>query len=293
MRVGFVRARVPGALSAGAPTAPLPAWPLIRTCWPLLGSALVAFALSSVNVVLLGVLNEPVEVGVYGAAARMLPVVFIVHQSAAQLFYAHASERFVAGDMEGLGALYKRTAVVDLVHRRRAHVLCLGGEILGLFGPEFTAGGPTLAMLALGHASTAMTGSCGKALIAMGRVRQNMINVIVMLSLNTALSLLWIPEHGAYGAACATMTALTAVRLAQAAQVWWSFGIHPWSLDSGARCSRRRGLCVAQPLHDALGGILGWVGALLVLAAGLFLYAIFGLGPEDRASLRRLLQRSR
>ena len=295
--VGFVRARVPGALSAGAPTAPLPAWPLIRTCWPLLGSALVAFALSSVNVVLLGVLNEPVEVGVYGAAARMLPVVFIVHQSAAQLFYAHASERFVAGDMEGLGALYKRTGRWSIWSATGAALMFVvwGGEILGLFGPEFTAGGPTLAMLALGHASTAMTGSCGKALIAMGRVRQNMINVIVMLSLNTALSLLWIPEHGAYGAACATMAALTAVRLAQAAQVWWSFGIHPWSLDSGVALLAAGAVCAfAQPIHDALGGILGWVGALLVLAAGwLVLYAIFGLGPEDRASLRRLLQRGR
>lgn len=120
--VGFLRARVPGVLSAGSPAAPWPVGSLLRTCWPLLGSGLIAFALTSVNVVLLGVLDDPGEVGKYGAAVRMLPVVFVVHQSAAQLFYAHASERYAAGDiagrvaLAGVGVEELRGALVDHEH---------------------------------------------------------------------------------------------------------------------------------------------------------------------------------
>lgn len=295
--VGFLRARVPGVLSAGSPAAPWPVGSLLRTCWPLLGSGLIAFALTSVNVVLLGVLDDPGEVGKYGAAVRMLPVVFVVHQSAAQLFYAHASERYAAGDIAGVNALYKRTARWSIWSSTGTALLLIvwGREILGLFGPEFAAGGPALAMLALGHAATAMTGACGKALIAMGRIRQNMINVVSMLGINTALSLLWIPEHGAYGAACATMTSLAVVRIAQAAQIWWSFRIHPWSPDSLVALLAGGVVYVfAQPLRDSLGGALGWFAAMATFGlAWLALYAAFGLGPEDRASLRRLLGQRR
>lgn len=293
--VVFVCARVPGVLRLDAPVSRWPVGSLLETCWPLLGSGLVAFALSSLNVLLLGVLSEPAEVGVYGAAARMLPVIFVVHQSAAQLFYAHASERYAAGDMEGVGGLYKRTGRWSMWSAVGTATLLavFGQEVLGLFGPEFGAGATVLTVLAFGQATTAMTGACGKALIAMGRIRQNMVNVVTMLCLNAGLGVLLIPAHGALGAAYAAAASMAAVRLAQAVQVWWSFRIHPWSLDSLFAVGGAGAMFfAAQSLRGGWEGGAGWILAMAACAAAwLALYLCLGLGPEDRRSLRRLLGR--
>ncbi len=295
--LGYVRARVPGALQAHAPSSAWPVRDLLQTCWPLLGTGLVAFALSSVNILLLGVLSEPAQAGYYGASVRMLPVVFVVHQNAAQLFYAYASERFVDRDMQEIDAIYKRTARWSIWSAIGAALLLViwGGDILGLFGPDFAAGAPVLSVLVIGQVITAMTGSCGKAMIAMGRIRQNMINVITMLCLNVVLCLLLIPQHGALGAACAATAARGAVRIALAAQVWWTFRIHPWSKDSLiALISGGLVYVIAGRFREGGGGEFGWTVALAACAtAWLALSLIFGLGPRDRASLRHLLVRRR
>jgi len=293
----FIQAHVPGALRPSAPSAPWPVRSLVTTCWPLLGTGLITFALSSLDILMLGVLSQSGEVGVYGAAARLLPAVFVVHMSAAQLFYAHASERYVAGDMQGVGALYKRTGRWSIWSALGTAMLMViwGREILGLFGPEFAAGGSVLAVLALGHAAVALTGSCGKALIAMGRLRQNMCNVATMLVLNVALNFLWIPEHGALGAAFATLAARAFVRLAQALQVWWSYRIHPWSPDSAvAMLAAGVAYVAAQPVRQGFGGSYGWLISMAAFgAAWLGLYLAFGVSKEDRAAARRLLLRRR
>jgi len=293
----FAGARVPGVLQAREQAAAWPARSLVATCWPLLGTSLIAFALSSLDVFMLGLLSEPAEVGVYGASARLLPLVFVVHGSATQMFFAHASERYAAGDLAGLEAFYKRTGRWSIWSATGAALLLIlwGPQVLGMFGPEFAAGGPVLSALALGHAAVAWTGSCGKALLVIGRLRQNMFNVLAMLGINVALNLLWIPEHGAYGAACATLTARFAVRLAQAAQVWWTLRIHPWSPDSALA------LVCAWLLYTAVQQVLagpdegaGWIAAAAGSAAlWAALYLALGTSREDRGILVDLLRRRR
>ena len=294
---GYVRALVPGALQRGAASSAWPVRVMLQTCWPLLGTGLVTFALSSVNVLLLGVLSEPAEAGFYGASVRMLPVVFVVHQNAAQLFYAYASERFVDRDMPAVNALYKRTASWSIWSALGTAMLLVvwGSDILGLFGPGFAAGAPVLSVLVIGQAVAAMTGSCGKAMIAMGRIRQNMVNVITMLCLNVVLCLLLIPEHGALGAACAATVARSLVRIALAAQVWWAFRIHPWSKDSLiALLGAGLVYALAQRFRDGVGGEYGWLAAIAACATvWLALSIVFGLNPKDRAALlRRFVTRS-
>ena len=246
---------------------------------------------------MLGLLSEPDEVGVYGASARLLPLGFVVHGSATQMFFAHASERYAAGDLKGLEAFYKRTGRWSIWSATGAALLLIlwGSEVLGMFGPEFAAGGPVLGALALSHAAVAWTGSCGKALLVMGRLRQNMCNVLAMLAVNVALNLLWIPEHGAYGAACATLAARFAVRLAQAAQVWWTLRIHPWSPDSALALVCAWFFYAAfQTVLARPGGGAEWIPAAAGSAAlWAALYAVLGTSREDRGILRDLLGRRR
>jgi len=295
--IAFVSTRVPGVLRPGTSAAPWPLRSLLTTCWPLLGSGLIASVLSSVDVMLLGVLRDSSEVGLYGAAARLLPAATVVHQSAARMFYAHASERFVAGDLSGVGHLYRRTARWSIwAGLGTAMMLVIWGrEILGLFGPEYAAGGPVLGLLALGATVTSMTGACGKALIATGRLRQNMLNVIAMLLLNVVLNVLWIPEHGAYGAAFATLVASLVVRLAQVVQVWYLFRMHPWSRDTAvALLVAGLAYALVPSIRHGFGGSFGWLVALAAFGLVWFgTFVVFGAGEEERQFLRSLLARRR
>jgi O-antigen/teichoic acid export membrane protein len=165
--------------------------------------------------------------------------------------------------------------------------------ILGLFGPDFVVGAPVLMVLAASRLASTSTGMCGRMLAVTGKARLVMLNMGLMVGINLVLDLIWIPRHGAMGAATATLLAIATSNLVQSLEVWLLYRVHPWtgrSLLGVLAVAALAGL--AWTVRDGWGGSAGWLLPLaLFVAVSATLYALWDLGAEDRALLRSLRRR--
>jgi len=287
--------RVPGLLSRRTTCDRLPTRALVGQSWPLLGTGLLAFALLWMDVLLMGVFRDRSEVGLYGACARLAPVILLVHDSVGPVFLARLSELFVHRDWPAIHALYKLAGRWSLWSGTigSAVLIVWGAPILSLFGPGFVPGAPVLALLAASRLATTSTGMCGRMLAVTGRARLTMVNMSLLVGCNLALDLWWIPRHGAIGAAAATCLALVLINLVGTLEVWALYRVHPWTRRSVLGALAVAALAaLAWPARDGWGGSLGWLVPLaLFVLLSVGLYIVWDLGEEDRALLRALRAR--
>ena len=81
--------------------------------------------------------------------------------------------------------------------------------MLWLFGPEFTAGYPLIAMMAIGLLARAAAGPAERLLTMLGRQTTCAFVYLGALTANIVLCFVLIPPFGLYGAAASTSIALT------------------------------------------------------------------------------------
>jgi O-antigen/teichoic acid export membrane protein len=119
--------------------------------------------------------------------------------------------------------------------------------------------------------------------------------MVLTIALNGALDLLWIPRHGAPGAAAATCLSLAAVNLLQTVEVWLIYRVHPFSSRSLVGALGTLVLAgLAWPWREGPGGALGWTVPLaLFLLASALLYLVAGASAGERALLRSAVARLR
>lgn len=167
--------------------------------------------------------------------------------------------------------------------------------MLALFGPDFVAGAAPLAILASAKAVAAMTGMSGRVFAVTGRARLNLANLFLMVVGNIVLNLLWIPDHGAIGAAAATFASFCAVKILQVVEVGVLFRLFPWD--------RRSVLPVAGVSAAAIGfagagdlwtGPGGWTLSLALFGiTSLVLFLLWGVAEEERAVASAIVGRFR
>lgn len=293
----YVSELAPGALGAPARDAAGVLRELLRESWPLMGIGLSAFVLTWMDVLLMGVFRGPEEVGIYGACVRLAPAVMLVNNAAGPVFLARLSKHFTAGDWTSIRELYRTTGSWSLWAGlvMAAMLVVWSRELLALFGPEFVVGTSVLWVLALGRAASAVGGMCGRMLSITGKARLGLANLLGMIVLNGLLDVVWIPRHGALGAATATGISIAAVNLLQTVEVWSIFRVHPFTWRSLLGLLGIPALgALAWLWRDGPGGSLGWLVSLaLFLLASAALYLVGGAGEEDRAFLRGLVRRVR
>lgn len=289
--------RAPGVLRGSAPCSALPIGNLFRQSSPLMGVNILAFGLVWMDVLLMGVFRSPEEVGIYGASARLAPMVMLVTEAVGPVFMARFAVHFVDRDWPVIRELYRTTGRWSLWGGTvlAAVFFVWGRQVLALFGPEFVAGYSVLVLLALGRAVSATFGMCGRALAVSGKAHLNLVNTTLVIAINGTLDLFWIPRFGAIGAAGATCISVTLVNLLQTGQVWFLYRIHPFTRKSLLGQVAIGVLAVlAWSWSEGPGGAAGW---LLPLALFLFacgaLYFTWGMEGEDRAFWSRTLRTPR
>jgi O-antigen/teichoic acid export membrane protein len=290
----LARQLVPGLLQAAAPAAAPAHAELLAACWPIMGASLVALAVGWLDVLLVGVFRDAREVGIYGSCARLATVVVLVHESVGPVFAARLSQLHAERDPAAIGRLYQLTGRWSLWS-----ALIVGWafvlwrrELLGLFGPEFVEGAPVLGLLVLSRVLLASSGMCARLLALTGRQRSNFLNAALMLVANAALDVLWIPAHGALGAAAAACASIALGKALQVVEVWRFYRILPWSGRGLLALPATAALAGAAHLAgDGLHAVPWWIAAALFAAAGALLYVLLGADDEERAALRAARQR--
>jgi O-antigen/teichoic acid export membrane protein len=287
--------------TAASPAQPTPASSgegfraLLRVSLPLALVSSAGLLINELDKVMLAMLREPAEAGLYNAAFRLARQVNLLLPSLMASLSPWIAPLIAQARLGDLRDLYRRVNRWATAVAASAVLISVvfARELLTLFGPAFAEAAPTLSLVALGQ--FALAASAGAAIILQlsGHERVELRIQTLALALNVALNLALIPRFGAEGAAAATLAVhagASGLRLREARRV---VGVLPWDRGTVRMLGGALGAAAAgAALGLAARAIGAPVGAVVAAAAagGLAGWAVFialgGLDAGDAALLR-------
>lgn len=271
---------------------------LLRVSAPLaLGQASWLLMLWT-DVVVLGLVVEAGEVGVYRAVSQTALVIPIFLNAINTIFGPMIARHHAAGDRSRMASALETATRWSLLASLPFYLLMIvaPGDLLNVFGAEFRAGGAALAILATGQLVNAGSGGVSHTLMMSGRQDQKMVGDVVFALVNVGLNVLFVPRWGIEGAAVATGLSIAGLNVTRVLQVYLGLGIHAYSarylkLAAAALVAAAGGALLNRALDPAHFLVsLAATGAAMAL---LYLGAMWlqGFEPEDGVVLRRVRER--
>jgi O-antigen/teichoic acid export membrane protein len=241
---------------------------ILRRALPLGVAALAVNVYYTADSVLLGILRDSTEVGLYGAAYRLVTPWLMLASVAGLLAMptlarlveqrSPETERTLSGLSRGLLTLGLPVAV--------ATTLAAGQVLQLVFGPAYAGAAAPLALLIWSSVTVYANAPFGFLLLARHEDRRYMWIAVAGAIVNLAMNAVLIPTIGMVGAATATLGAEVVVL---AAMVWYtrdtSLTILARSLPPALVLAAITGLAV-WPVRDS--GLVVPVGAVVFIVAG-------------------------
>jgi O-antigen/teichoic acid export membrane protein len=104
-------------------------------------------------------------------------------------------------------------------------------QLLWIFGDDFTAGAPSMMIMAVGTLVYTATGVGANILDMTDHPTINTINSVVMVIVTILLNLLFIPPLGVVGAAIASTVSTVVVNVLCLVEVWVILGMQPYNFS--------------------------------------------------------------
>jgi len=162
-------------------------------------------AFNSIDMLMLGVMSNPEQVGLYSAAYRVLNQVLVVYYLLTQSLYPQFVQQSVEERARMLKARFllpllgAGVVIATLVAVSRRPVLTI------LFGHQFLIAGPLLLLLAWAIPLDFLTSYLSNAYIAWGMEKKILLCTTIAAVTDVVLNLIWIPTYGATAAAVNTL----------------------------------------------------------------------------------------
>lgn len=201
---------------------------------PLAVSASFGLVTKNTDRFLLGALDTSSAVGIYDVAFLVAQFILFFGPVLNYLFQPIMAEYDADGDFHRMDKLYTIITrwLVILTFPVFALLVLFPETMLGtFFGSEYRAGGLALAILASGFFAARLVGLSGSFLIATGETKVLMYVSGATAALNLGLNVALIPIYGIIGAAIATVGSTLLNNGIQAAYVYRSTGIHPFTRE--------------------------------------------------------------
>lgn len=176
---------------------------------------------------LLGILSTATEVGIFGAAMRIVSLTTFMLFTINNVLAPKLAELYTKNDMIMFATTARRSAgMIALLASPIFLLFILRSEwVMYVFGKEFTQGGFVLAVLAAGQIANVFTGSLGVILIITGNEKLTQNLTIASTIALVIISFLLIPSMGGIGAALAISISGTGLSVASAFYVQRRLGI--------------------------------------------------------------------
>lgn len=171
----------------------------------LMGSQLLTNAATQVDILMLGWLATPEAVGIYHAMARLIFVATFWYGVMCAVLQPTLSRLWAAGDRVALQRTLAETYVPSFLVTLAglAGLVVVGRLLLGLFGPDFTAGYPALVLHGILWAAGIACGPGLTMVYAIGGEREALLAMLAGMAVTVLLNLVLIPPYGIMGAAMA------------------------------------------------------------------------------------------
>lgn len=176
------------------------------TALPLLLIVGLNLISSRIDIIMLGMLSDVENVGVYSAASRIADVIVFGLVSANAVVAPMIARLHSTGRHQELQKMVRLAAKGIFLFTVPVALLVMvfGREILALFGAGFSEGYPVLAILVGGQIVNALAGPVGYLMSMTGHQEKAAKMVALSAGLNLLLNVILIPSFGMIGAAVAT-----------------------------------------------------------------------------------------
>lgn len=200
---------------------------IVTLSLPMLMTATMSFVIGQTGVIMLGIFRSEAEVGYYAIAVKLATLTSFILVAVGSMAAPKFSELFHSGKIDDLFHVAKKSAklIFWISTPILLGIVIFGKPILHMaFGNDFVAAYPALTLLAMGQFVNSISGSTGHFMNMTGN-QKILRNIIFFAALsNIGLNLLFIPEHGIYGAAIAGMFSLAGWNIATLCYIKIKFG---------------------------------------------------------------------
>jgi len=159
------------------------------------------------DILLLGLLGDPGQVGIYFTAVRLMALagyVYYAFMLISSREFSLARARRNSSELQA--SVMKATRwTFWLSLPTVGGVVALGYPLLAIFGPDYTAGYGVLAVLAIGLLARASVGQAGDLLVVLGYQKTTLAVAVGSLLLNVVVTLALLPFLGIMAAAIGTV----------------------------------------------------------------------------------------
>ena len=203
---------------------------LLRSGIPILIITLSQLFVDWFAMVVLTAETDVAQAGLFRVAFQIVSVLNLLNVASESILAPVIAQEHAVGNRDRIAQLVSRTGLLLAVAGAPLLLACfLAPEwILGLFGPEFRAAAPALAILAAGQLVSLTMGPIGAVLIMTHHERWSLAYGVVAAIGATFLCLWLIPLWGVTGAAVAVTASTIFRRFAAAAIVRFVVGIELW-----------------------------------------------------------------
>ncbi len=178
-------------------------------------------AFNSIDMLMLGVMAHPEQVGLYSASYRVINQVLYTYYLLTQVLYPQMARQNVQQRKRMLRPRILLTLLGAGIGIAAALTLVRRPLLLLLFGHQFLPATMLLLWLAWAIPLDFLTSYLSNAYIAWGMEKKILVCMAVAAGSNIVLNLIWIPAHGAAAAAVNTLVSYV-ILLASLALAGWS-----------------------------------------------------------------------
>lgn len=261
---------------------------IIAESWPIGLSIAFNLVYLKGDVVVLSLMRTQSEVGLYGAAYKVVDVITVVPMIFMGLVLPLLASAWSKGDREGFAARLATAfdAMAIMAVPLAVGTFAVGTDLMTFIASDAFAGsGAILTVLMLGGASVFFGALFGHAVVALGLQKKMIVAYAADAVLAVALYLTLIPKMGAMGAAWVTFVSEAFIAVVAAVAVLRVSGA-TLSLRVAARVALASGamywvVTLAEPLHVLLR---------IALGVGAYALALFMIGGIPEGPFRLLFR---
>lgn len=205
---------------------------LILFSFPLFITSIFAIIIGWADTILLGILKNTTDVGLYSAALPLAQIVSFPLIALLLIYLPIFSGLFAKNKSEEIKRSYSiLTKWLCYTTLPLFFLLFLYPEpiITLLFGSSYASASFALRILSIGFIVNNLTGPCGITLIVMGRARFDMFSWIFAAIINVVLNIALIPKYGINGAAFAGGSSLIIVNIIKSLKLYSISEVQPLS----------------------------------------------------------------
>jgi O-antigen/teichoic acid export membrane protein len=245
-----------------------------------------------VDIFMVGLFFSSSVVGYYNISLLIAGFLAMPLMGFNQLFPPIASRLYTNEEITKLNSMYNTVTrwVFTVSFLMAIGAFVYRGEILSLFGEDFTAGTPILALFVVGQLFNCLGGPNGYLLMMTERQYVLVTNQWIFGILNVILNYIFITTFGVLGAAIATTAIFATLNVVQTIELWYFERLFPYSLNFLKPLFAGVVSALAMTLMRNITSdlILLFVGGFVGVVVYVIVLLIMGIEEDDREFFEKI-----